>query len=59
MTTALALGLSAATLEKLNSVFARHSAINADLIAPIDRVGVEIYTQDPKRNTAENRAPVK
>lgn len=118
MTTVLAFGLSAATLEKLNSVFARHSAIvavllygsrakgnyrtgsdidltlkgseipfaeflqievqiddlmlpytvdlsqyrqigNADLIAHIDRVGVEIYSRDAGRNTAENLAPVK
>jgi len=115
MTTAQSFGLSAATLDKLNSVFARHSAIdavliygsrakgnyragsdidlsikgseipfaelmqiedqiddlmlpytvdlsqyrqleNADLIAHIDRVGVEIYARDKGHNAAENLA---
>lgn len=118
MTTALPFGLPAATLDKLNSVFARHNAINAvliygsrakgnyragsdidltikgseipfaefmqiedqiddlmlpytvdlsqyhqlenaDLIAHIDRVGVEIYVKDAGRNAAENLARVK
>lgn len=32
---------------------------NADLIAHIDRVGVEIYARDTERNAAENLAKVK
>lgn len=32
---------------------------NADLIAHIDRVGVEIYTKDAGRNAAENLARMK
>lgn len=118
MTTAPLFGLSVATLDKLNSVFARHDAIdavliygsrakgnyrpgsdidltikgseipfaefmqikdqiddlmlpytldlsqyrqleNADLIAHIDRVGVEIYANDAGRNVAENLAGTK
>lgn len=115
MTTAPSFGLSAATLDKLNSVFVRYNAIdvvliygsrakgnyragsdidltikgseipfaefmqikdqiddlmlpytvdlsqyrqleNADLIAHIDRVGVEIYARDAGRNAAESQA---
>ena len=115
MITAPPFGLPPATLDKLNSVFARHDAIdavliygsrakgnyragsdidltikgseipfaefmqikdqiddlmlpytvdlsqyrqleNADLIAHIDRVGVEIYVKDAGRNAAENEA---
>lgn len=118
MTTDQPFGLSPATLDKLNSIFARHNAIdavliygsrakgnyragsdidltikggeipfaelmqiedqiddlmlpytvdlsqyhqleNADLIAHIDRVGVEIYAKDKGRNAAENLARVK
>lgn len=118
MTTQPSFGLSAATLDKLNSIFARHDAIdavliygsrakgnyrpgsdidlsikgseipfaelmqiedqiddlmlpytvdlsqyrqleNADLIAHIDRVGVEIYTQDAGRSTVEKLAKMK
>lgn len=117
MTTALPFGLTPATLDKLNSVFARYDAINsvliygsrakgnyragsdidltikgseisfaefmqiedqiddlmlpytvdlsqyyqlgnADLIAHIDRVGVEIYTRAKERNAADNLAKV-
>jgi len=118
MTTAPPFGLPPATLDKLNSVFARHSAIdavliygsrakgnyragsdidltikgseipfaefmqiedqiddlmlpytvdlsqyrqleNADLIAHIDRVEVEIYARDAEHNAAENLVRVK
>lgn len=118
MTTAQSFGLSAATLDKLNSVFVRHDAIdavliygsrakgnyragsdidltikggeipfselmqiedqiddlmlpytvdlsqyrkleNADLIAHIDRVGVEIYVKDAERNATDNLARAK
>lgn len=118
MTTQPPFGLSAATLDKLNSIFARHNAIdavliygsrakgnyragsdidlsikgreipfaefmqiedqiddlmlpysvdlsqyrqikNAELIAHIDRVGVEIYAKDAGCNEAENLARVK
>ncbi len=118
MTTQPSFGLSAATLDKLNSIFARHNAIvavliygsrakgnyragsdidltikgseipfaefmqikdqiddlmlpytvdlsqyrqleNADLIAHVDRVGVEIYAKDAGLNAAENLVRVK
>jgi predicted nucleotidyltransferase len=118
MTTAHPFGLPPATLDKLNSVFVRHNAIDAvliygsrakgnyragsdidltikgneipfaefmqikdeiddlmlpytvdlsqyrqlehpDLIAHIDRVGVEIYTKNAQQKTAENQAMAK